>query len=236
MKTEKRIKRLAETVFEMLNLFDRSVTVADIATDHGYLAEQLNEENRIEKVIATDISEKSLSKLKKLKEERKLGKVEPVVGDGLNPIELVDISIIAGIGGFEISKMLATQNNIDDGKIKCRYFVLQPAQNIEWLREWIYKNHFKVLSDRVVQDGKQFYPIVCVDVLKKEKNKISVENLFLGTNPDINDEDFVSFLKEKFESLMFLNNLPQNRIKKDENLRQKCKLQKIIAKMLKNAK
>ena len=166
MKTEKRIKKLSETVCELLDLFDEPVTVADIATDHGYLSESLNFENKIKKIIATDISKKSLSKLEKLKLERNLNKVEPVLGDGLNPIDFVDIAIIAGIGGVEISKMLGAQNKSVDGKIKCRYFVLQPAQNIEWLREWIYKNHIKVLSDRVVQDGKQFYPIVCIDVLK----------------------------------------------------------------------
>lgn len=236
MKTEKRIEKLAESVAWLFDNFDRKIVVADIATDHGYLAEKISKYPNIEKIYATDISKKSLSKIEKLKREKNLDKIETFVGDGLEPIDGADIAVIAGIGGYEISKMLENQNKTFDGKHKCRYFVLQPAQNDVWLRGWLYKNKVKILNDRVVQDGNQFYPIITVDCENKQRNRMSVKNLWLGTRCDLNDSDFVSFLIEKQNALEFIKDLPQKRFKKDEILRQKRKLSKIIAKMLKNIK
>lgn len=237
MKTEKRIEQLAVAVYETLKNIDRNVVVADIATDHGYLAEKISHFENVDKVIATDISEKSLNKLVKLKKEKGLDKILTIVGDGLNPIERVDLAVIAGIGGFEIINILRYQNVTEIiGEPKCRYFVLQPAQNIVELRKFLFENKYKILSDSIVQDGKQFYPIVCIDVMSKQKNKCNTQNLWIGTHPNFEDKDFVSFLYERLETLKFVDDLPQKRFKNDENLRQKRKLKKIIAKMIKKTK
>ncbi len=235
MKTEKRIERLADSVFEVIKLIDKKVIVADIATDHGYLAEKVCTFESVEKVFATDISEKSLSKLIALKSQKHLDKIEPKIGNGLEAIDFADIAVIAGIGGFEIMKMLNGQNKIcaENNNVKCRYFVLQPAQNIVELREFLYKNKYKILDDKIVQDGKQFYPIVCIDTQTKQKTRANVRNLWLGKFVNLSDKDFVSFLLEKQNSLSFIENLSQNRFKNDEILRQKRKLKKIIAKLLK---
>ena len=62
------------------------------------------------------------------------------MGDGLAPIDHADVSVIAGIGGYEIIKMLNCQNVNSDFERKCDVFVLQPAQNVNELREYIIKN------------------------------------------------------------------------------------------------
>ena len=66
MKAYKRLKKMAETVD---SLIANDAVVADIATDHGYLAEALSKEDRISKIIATDISKKCLNKVEKLVEK-----------------------------------------------------------------------------------------------------------------------------------------------------------------------
>ena len=67
MKSFNRIRRLNQTVdliIKQYNLDD--VVVADIATDHGYLAELLSRNNKISKVIASDISQNCLDKTNEL--------------------------------------------------------------------------------------------------------------------------------------------------------------------------
>lgn len=233
MKTYKRIAKLEEAVIKVSDCFDRKVIVADIGTDHGYLAEKLSFNHKIESVVAGDISEKSLNKLENLIKLKKLSNIKTVVGDGLTPIEKADISVIAGVGGFEIIKIINTQNQAVNGELKCDYFVLQPAQNVLELREWLFKNKIKVISDYVFEDCDRFYSIIIIQVSKKQRNKRNVYNLWIGRDANIFFDDFVLFLKKQKEFLLFLENIPKYRVKKDKILYQKYKLNKLIDKLLK---
>ena len=63
MKAYKRIKEIAKVIDLLAKDGD---VVADIACDHGYLAELLNRNSKIKTVYATDISKKCLQKVEKL--------------------------------------------------------------------------------------------------------------------------------------------------------------------------
>ena len=77
MKSFNRIRVLNQEVCRIINEHKlTNVVVADIATDHGYLAEQLSKNEKISKVYATDISQKCLDKTNKLKEEFNLDNIE----------------------------------------------------------------------------------------------------------------------------------------------------------------
>lgn len=232
MKTYKRIEKLKDAVKFVCDKLEKPTVVADIGTDHGYLAEALSKEECVKEIYASDISKKSLSKLEKLIEKRNLKKIKTFVGDGLKPIGFADISVIAGVGGWEIIKILDTQNISDDGNFKCDYFVLQPAQNVIELREWLFDKKIKVLKDYVIEDAGRFYPIIIVQVLKKQRNRKSVYNVWLGRDNDVFDEDFILFLKDLKESFSFLKNITKSRAKKDKVLYQKYKLNRIIDKLL----
>ena len=233
MKTFKRIAKLNEAVKFVFEILKKPLTVADIGTDHGYLAESLSKENFVDKVLASDISEKSLSKLEDLIKQRNLDKIETFVGDGLFPIARADVSVIAGIGGHEIIKILKNQNITPQGKRKSDYFVLQPAQNVNELRIWLFENKVKVLKDYIIFDMDRFYPIIIIDVSKKQRNKKSIYNIWLGRDNALEDEDFVLFLKDLKVSFEFLNGITKKRAKQDKILYQKYKLNKIIEKLLK---
>lgn len=233
MKTIKRISKLQQAVEFLAQNFDKKVVVADIGTDHGYLAESLSKQNFIQKIIATDISEKSLSKLEKMIDKHGLSNIETRVGDGLDPVVNADISVIAGIGGWEIINILKTQNVTSEGRKKCAYFVLQPAQNVNELRAWLFDNKVCVLRDYVICDAERFYPILIVDVSKKQRNRKSVFNVWLGRDNVTSDEDFVLYLKDTKTFLEFLSGVSKKRIKKDKVLRDKTKLFKLINKLLK---
>ena len=67
---------------------------------------------------------------------------------------------------------------------------------------------------------------------KKQRNKKSVYNLWLGRDNEIKNEDFVLFLRNIKESLLFLNNITKRRVKKDKILYQKYKLNLLVEKLL----
>lgn len=228
MKTQRRIKKIFDLTMLAANNFSKNVVVADIATDHGFVAELLSKCDKVQKVIATDISEKSLSKLTKLILLKKLNKIETRLGDGLLPIEQADICVIAGIGGFEIKKMIETQNRKDNGDPKCNMFVLQPAQNIVELREWIFDNNFFVLQDVVIEDAERFYPITVIDISREQDNEKSIFNLWLGRDSRQNLIDFKHFLVYLKEYLQFLDGISYERALKDKMLLQKYELNNLI--------
>ena len=230
MKTFKRIKKLKEAVFFACDRSD--LVVADVATDHGYLAEALSKEDRVSKIIATDISKKCLSKVERLVEKCGLKKIETRLGDGLEPLEKVDVVAIAGVGGFEIIKMLENQN-CDGETNKCNLFVLQPAQNIVELRDWIFSKKYLVLKDYVIEDADRFYPIMIIDVSKTENNEKSVKNLWVGRDAELEKGDFEKFLVDQLEYLKFLDELPTERILQDKILQDKLELKKYIEKQIK---
>lgn len=233
MKTSKRISKIAEAVGFLTQNLEGDLVVADIATDHGFIAESLTLNTKIKEVIATDISEKSLQKAVDRARYKNLVKIKTALGDGLNAIEWADISVIAGIGGYEIINMLSNQNITNDGSVKCRYFVLQPAQNEVELRKYLFKNHIFVVKDYVIEDAERFYPIIVIDTQKTQKNKMNVFNLRLGKDSDISSEDFQNYLQMLEIQLAFLKNIKFIRLIKDKDLRQKYKLYLLVEKLLK---
>lgn len=233
MKTYKRIDAISDAVKSAYEtFFEGQIEVADIATDHGYIAENLIKKDFVKNVVATDISAKSLQKLEKLIDFHHILGINCVLGDGLEPIAKADIAVIAGIGAAEIIKMIETQNVSSDGKNKCNVFVLQPAQNIVELREFLFKNKYYILSDTVVFDEGRFYEIVIVNVGLKQKNKKSIFNLYLGRDNKMDNPDFVYMVSLANEQLKFLDDIPMRRIRRDKVLVSKLKLKKQVNKLL----
>lgn len=230
MKTKRRIDKIFEAtgaVAERVAL-NKKVSVADIGTDHGFLAEKLSKAPFVESVIASDISEKSLHKLERLIERHSLKNIKTLVCDGLLGIDRVDIAVIAGLGGVQIMEMLGAQNR---GKTepKCRYFVLQPVQNVPELRQFLYDNHFDVFMDYVFRDSGQFYHILCVDVLCAPCDVLDIKTKYLGKNQP-SSADFWDFVSEVSSKLEFLNDLPKDKIAGDLELSEKLSLKNVVDK------
>ena len=80
--------KLSNRLLEVANFVPKDSIVADIGTDHGYIPVFLVENNISNKVIATDISEKSLDKtVNYIKELNLRNNIEPRLGDGLETIK-----------------------------------------------------------------------------------------------------------------------------------------------------
>lgn len=207
MKSFNRIRKLNEIVgLVLLDYGINNAVVADIATDHGYLAELLSRNENISKIYATDISKKCLDKTDELIKNNNLIKIETKLGDGLEPINQVDLSVMAGIGGYEIIKILSNQNITNHNAKKCSLFVLQPTKNVVDLRKFLIKNDYEIVIDKIIKSGGKFYPIIVVDLNKKCSIDGSVFELYFGRSNSIENTEFVGYLEDLTNRFEFLNN------------------------------
>mgnify|MGYP003571463797 CR=1 FL=1 len=185
-------------------------TLIDCGCDHGKVAIQSMIENRVNKVIATDISQKSLDKCVALSKKMNIKNIEFRCGDGLDVINdnEADVLCIAGMGGREIVKILS---NIKAGINKV---ILCPHQDIELLRQSI-KDNWKITKDVAIFVDDHFYNLICA---YPGVSKLGEKEILLGMDSKDN-EDYVlllKFLKGKYEKILS-NTLPDNRCKECEN-------------------
>ena len=234
MKAYKRIRKLTEVVYDLIKDMNNEVVIADVGADHGYLSESLSRIDKVQKIYAIEISNKCLEKVIKLKQNFNLHKIEPVLSDGLTNIEKVNLSVLAGIGGYETINIIKNQNN--NGKNKCGIFVLQPSDNLLELKNWINQNKFLVIRDFVFESAKRFYPVIVVDVTKKQECEMTEFDFYLGRDNSIKDKEFVNYLYHLSGLLDYLNNLINERILTDKTLVEKQKIKCLIENLLKDLK
>lgn len=187
MKLSSRLLELAHLV----NKHKNGTILADIGTDHAYLPCYLVEKNMIEKAYACDVVQgpyqASLSNIKQYHFEKQ---IEALLGNGLNPILDKEVSMItiAGMGAFLISDILEENKGyIDQNKL----LFLQPNANSDHLREYLFKNNFSIIDEKMIQDGHHIYEMMVVKkvndvqmakedilfgpVLRKEKSDLFIQ-------------------------------------------------------------
>lgn len=142
-----------------LSMLSGSHTVADIGCDHGRLSAALLQQNICESVIATDISEPSLSKAKQLLTYIGVSdRVSFRAGDGLdvlNPYECDAIAVL-GMGGTLMTRML-DRCDIPINGAGC--IVLQPMRAQADIRSYLYNNCYWIVDDRIVPERGRLYQI-----------------------------------------------------------------------------
>ena len=235
MRSFNRIRVLNQEVSRVINGHNlTNIIVADIATDHGYLAEQLSKNEKIAKIYATDISQKCLDKTNKLKEEFKLDKIETKLGDGLDAIDAADVIVVAGVGGYEIIKMLSNQNITINGENKSNIFILQPSKNPVELRKFLIQKNIKIENDFICKSGGKFYPIISADLKKNNDTETNIFNIYFGRENSTENADFVDYLNYKIEELSFLEKLSESEIENSDDLKTKNEILKQAKTLLKN--
>lgn len=234
MKSFNRIRRLSEAVNDFVKDYKlNNITIADIGADHGYLSEILARNDKISKVIATDISKKCLNKVEELIKNNNLTKIETSLGDGLNAVEVVDLAVMAGIGGYEIINIISNQNITINGDKKSRYFVFMPSKNTLELRVWLYENNVKIIKDYIVESAKRFYSIIIVDLNSKNDSEKTNFNLYFGKDNDENNEEFLNYLAFQIELMSFFDSPEIDKDNLDKNTMQKYEIYCMANKILK---
>lgn len=172
----------SERLDEILSMVEKVDKIADIGTDHGKMAYEIIRLNLANVVIATELREKSIQKLKKSLIRSKKTNIIPRVGDGLKPLEKdeVDEVIIAGMGGNLISDILKTSH--DEKFIeKNPILILQPVQFQNIMRKYLHENMFKIIDESIAFENNKFYHII-KSIKKDQKDNIYDE--YQGLNLD----------------------------------------------------
>ena len=193
MELSKRLKRIAEHV-------DKCESVADIGTDHGYIPIYLVKEGICKKAIASDINKGPIEKAKvNVAFEGVSNKVKCLLGPGLNPLKVGEVNgvILAGMGGNLTRDILL----VDMDKVKkYDFIILQPAQNPEVLREFLYKNDYEIIDEDLIKDEGRFYELFKVKYNENSEKLVFEDELEYEVSPLLREKGhplFKEFIEEK---------------------------------------
>ena len=137
-------------------------TVADVGTDHGYLAIHLLQTGRCRRVIAADLREKPLATARA--NAAVYGVSESVTflrSDGLAeiPCDSFQTLVCAGMGGDLITRILQEAPWLKDPAYT---LILQPQSAGADLRRWLGENGFSIDRECLVRDGGFLYGVLQV--------------------------------------------------------------------------
>jgi len=152
-------------------MVEKSETVADIGTDHGYIPIYLIKNNICNTAIASDINSGPIEKAElNISLENLRDKIECRLGGGLTTIKPKEVNsaIIAGMGGNLIRDIILESEDVFKSLDNA---ILQPVQNPEVLRRFIYEQGYCILEEELCFDQNKFYEIIKVSYDNKPKEK-----------------------------------------------------------------
>lgn len=134
--------------------------VADIGTDHGYLAMELYLADRSRRVIAADLNLGPCQAARHTLLEAGLDKaIEVRQGNGLAALKPGEVHTvcIAGMGGRLIADILAARPEIFRG---LKMAVLQPQNGYALLRQWLYSHGWHIEDEALAMVDGRVYQIM----------------------------------------------------------------------------
>lgn len=148
-------------LLDIISLIDKNKKVIDIGTDHGLVPLYLAKNGISENILATDISEKSLDKLRMRLDDNLRRVITTKVTDGFVGIEKQDkqVAIIAGMGANTIIDII--EKSLDFAK-NLDYLVLASNVNTEKLRTYLVDNNFEIIKDFLSYENNKYYDILKV--------------------------------------------------------------------------
>ncbi|MCM1990809.1 tRNA (adenine(22)-N(1))-methyltransferase [Oceanirhabdus seepicola] len=213
---------------EIINMIDKCESLADIGTDHGYLAIKAIKTSKVKRAIASDINKGPLMKAQKNIEKYNINEnIECRLGSGLETLNIgeVDCIVIAGMGGNLIRDILLKSSEIAKSTTQA---ILQPTQNPEVLRKFLVENGYRILEENLCIDNNIFYEMIKViyDGVKRESDEISYEisDELIGLGSDT----VMAYIKHKINEnnkvMTYINTDSENGQRKKAYLLNKNKL------------
>jgi tRNA (adenine22-N1)-methyltransferase len=156
------IMELSIRLDKIASMVDVCESMADIGTDHAYIPIYLIKAGVCRRAIASDINKGPVDKaVKNIKLEGLQDKIECRLGGGLSTVKQGEIqtAVIAGMGGNLIRDIIEADIEVFKELHSC---VLQPVQNPEVLREYIYKQGYTIIDEELCVEEDKFYEIIKV--------------------------------------------------------------------------
>ncbi|KPU44085.1 tRNA (adenine(22)-N(1))-methyltransferase [Oxobacter pfennigii] len=152
--------RLSPRLLRIAQMVEKNSYIADIGTDHAYLPICLIKNGICEKAIGTDVRTGPIERAERNVRKYMLDdKIILRKGDGLKPIGIgeVDCAVISGMGGYLICDIFTEGEEIARS---IKSFIIQPIQAPEALREYFYKNGYKILDEALVKENDKIYQVM----------------------------------------------------------------------------
>ncbi|MBE6047388.1 MAG: SAM-dependent methyltransferase [Clostridium sp.] len=211
------------------NHIEKCKTIIDVGTDHGYIPIYSVKNNLCEKAIASDINKDPVKKAQmNAALEGVKSSVEVRLGGGLEVLNVgeAEAVIIAGMGGNLIRDILEKDIKKTES---FKYLILQPAQNPEVLREYLYNNGYEILEEDLCIDDGIYYELFKV---KKTGNteKFSLDPIYYEISPRLlkdKNKLMLSYLESKEEKYLkilgFITDTTESALKRKNDIENKLK-------------
>lgn len=179
----------------IVSFVDEKKIVCDVGTDHGITALKIYEEKNPKKVIATDISENSLKKLRDKLEVLSYD-IKTIVTDGIEDLDIYnpDIIIISGMGGYLISQII--ERGMDVAK-KSDKLILQANNSLSYLRRFLLDNSFVITDEKIAYEDDIYYDIIVCSYNLHAKRSYDKSYFYEYGKHNIEKKD--PLLKEKLD-------------------------------------
>lgn len=156
METSKRILRLIEMV-------PKCSSMVDVGTDHGYVPIGVIKAGKADTAIASDVRKGPL-KIAEMNicDEGLSDRIRVTLGSGLMTVHPgeVDGAVIAGMGGNLVKDIIL--DSMDVVRV-LKFLIIQPAQNPEVIREFLYTGPFEIIKeDLVIEEDGRYYEYLMV--------------------------------------------------------------------------
>lgn len=160
------IEYIDERLKAIADMVKPNSRVADIGTDHAYLAIYLIQQEVATWVVASDINQGPFQVARDMVKKHNLeNKIDVRLGNGLQTLapREVDTVCIAGMGGGLIVKILETSPHI----IKyLNSVVLQPMNTSIAIRRWLYTHDWSITDECLVESNDIIYEVIKAEPIK----------------------------------------------------------------------
>jgi tRNA (adenine22-N1)-methyltransferase len=198
----KRLKLISDLITEVSSM-------VDVGTDHGYVPIDLIKRNKIDFAIASDINKGPVEKAKNNVSGNNLQhKIECRLGGGLTTVvpKEVEVAVIAGMGGNLIRDILEESKEVFKD---LKYVIVQPVQNPEVLREYLYTTGCNIIDEWIIYDEEKYYEIM----------KISWGNELKDVEPIYYEISEILLRKKDITYKRYLNYKLEKYLKIDQELK-----------------
>ncbi|WP_291632906.1 class I SAM-dependent methyltransferase [Clostridium sp.] len=188
----------------IVSMIEECNSIIDVGTDHGYVPIYLIKNGVIKNAIASDINRGPVEKAKRnITVNNVTGQIDCRLGSGLSTVkkEEVQVAIIAGMGGNLIRDIL--EADLDVVK-HFKYMVLQPVQNAEVLREYLYSSGYDIIDEEICRDDGKFYEIIKV---KYNTKSVEVDSIYYEISKILLDkksltmQSFIEYKLQKYSKV-----------------------------------
>lgn len=186
------------------SMVEKCDSIIDVGTDHGYVPIYLVKNGVTKKAIASDINKGPVEKAKNNIASNNVSKqISCRLGSGLSTIKAkeVQVAIIAGMGGNLIRDILETDLEVVK---ELEYMILQPVQNAEVLRKYLYNTGYDIIDEEICVDDGRFYEIIKV---KYNTKPVVIDSVYYEISKILLDKKhavmkkFIEYKLEKYSKV-----------------------------------